>query len=328
MSRWLRRSVMLTMVLVLGASLVGVEAPMAAEKQVVTAKYVQGGPTGLDDGVWREVTAVAVPMEGKEQFAGKKLSVTAKAVYTDENVYVLVWWPDATHSVTKGSWQFDGKSWSRLKGDEDRLALVFEVTRIEQFATKGCAVMCHVPAGSATKYGKYGTKTEAEKGDLWHWKAARSAPYGHADDGWVTVPAGGKSGRLNDAGKGGDFTNETKDKAKPVFMRDPAKPASAPGFLLKEEAVEITDYSGFKAGDVVPHRLPQRPEGSRFDVKAVSRYVPGSWTLMLSRKLNTGNEDDVVFNPRREYSFGIAVFDDSGDEHSYDSEVLTLRFGR
>ena len=49
---------------------------------------------------------------------------------------------------------------------------------------------------------------------------------------------------------------------------------------------------------------------------------------MLSRKLDTGNEDDVAFNPKKDYSFAIALFDDSADEHSYDSEVLTLRFKR
>jgi hypothetical protein len=299
----------------------------AATKQVVTAPYVKQAPTGLDDPVWREAPGVEIPMEGKERFAGKKTKVTMKAVHTDETVHLWFTWPDATHSVTKGAWQFDGKAWSHLKGDEDRLALLFEVTRIDQFATKGCTVVCHVPTGQPTKYGLVGTKTEAEKGDLWHWKAARSAPYGHADDGWVTVPTD-KTGRKNDTGKGGDFPNQTEDKTRPLFRQDPAKPASVPGVLLKEEAVEIKDYSSFKAGDIVPYRLPQRPEGSRFDIKAVSRYAAGGWTLLLSRKLDTGHEDDVVFNPRREYNFALALFDDSGDEHSYDSEVLALRFRR
>ena len=137
-----------------------------------------------------------------------------------------------------------------------------------------------------------------------------------------------KTGRKSDKGPCGDVANEIPDKSKPLYMQDPAKRPSAPGFLLKEEAVAIEDYAIFKAGDVIPHRLPVRPEGSRFDIKAASRYVNNAWTLMLSRKLNTGNEDDVAFDPRREYSFAIAVFDDSGDEHSYDSEVLTLRFRR
>lgn len=243
---------------------------MGASKQVVSAAYVKKVPAALDDSVWHEAPSAEIPMEGKERFAGKKLVVNTKAIYTDDSIYMLFTWPDPTLSVTKGSWQFDGTTWTRLKGDEDRLAILFETTRIDQFATKGCTVACHVPAGQPTKYGLLGTKSEAEKGDLWHWKAARSAPYGYADDTWMTAVTT-KTGRKSDKGPGGDVTNETPDKSKPLFMQDPAKRPSAPGFLLKEEAVPIEDYAIFKAGDVVPHRLPVRPEGSRADIKAASR---------------------------------------------------------
>ena len=319
--------------LTLGAMLAVVLIPgshhvlSGATKQVVTAARLDKSPASLDDAVWRAVPGVDVPYEGKERFVGKKLVVATKAAYTDDSLYFLFTWPDATHSVTKSAWQFDGKTWTRLPGDEDRLAVLFEINRIDQFATKGCAVACHVPSGQPTKYGKFGTKTEAEKGDLWHWKAARSAPYGHADDGWLTM-ATDSTGRKNDGGAGGDFNNQTPDKSKPLLMRDPAKPPSVPGFLLREEAVEIKDYGIFKAGDVIPSRLPVRPEGSRFDVKAMSRHANGTWHLMLWRKLKTDSEDDVTFDPRRDYNMAFAVFDDSGDEHSYDSEVLTLRFRR
>jgi hypothetical protein len=186
---------------------------------------------------------------------------------------------------------------------------------------------CHGPAGAPAKDFKFATGSAGEKGDLWHWKAARSAPYNYADDTWLTV-AGEKTGRKNDAGQGGDEENKTEDKSKPMYMQDPAKPASAPGFLLFEEAVKIADYSSFKAGDIVPYRMPKKPGGSRGDIKALSRYADGEWTVMLTRKLDTGNDDDIVFNPKAKYSFAVAVFDDSGDEHSYDSEALSLEFER
>lgn len=324
-SRWLMWTLGTAMAVVgVGA---GYDTAAGAAKQTLTAASVKKAPAGLEDPAWKDAPGIEVPFEGKERFAGKKASVAAKAVYTDDSVYFLFSWADPTQSVAKGAWQYDGKAWTKLKGDEDRIAIVFEITRINQFATKGCAVMCHVPAGQPTKYGKFATKNEGEKGDLWHWKAARSAPHGTADDQWVTVPDD-KTGRKNDAGKGGDFNNQTADKTRPLLMQDPAKAPSSPGFLLREEAVEIKDYTVFKAGDIVTSRLPIKPEGSRGDIKAVSRYANGRWTVMLSRKLDTGNEDDVAFNPRREYSFAMALFDDSGDEHSYDSEVLTLRFAR
>jgi len=50
--------------------------------------------------------------------------------------------------------------------------------------------------------------------------------------------------------------------------------------------------------------------------------------VILSRKLDTGHDDDAAFNPRKKYNFAMALFDDSGDEDSYDSEVLSLQFAR
>ena len=111
-------------------------------------------------------------------------------------------------------------------------------------------------------------------------------------------------------------------------MQDPTKKPSVPGFLLLEEAIKITDYSIFRTGDVIPYRLPRQPTGSRFDVKAESRYGDGGWTVMLYRKLDTGHEDDVIFNPLKKYSFAVAVFDDSGADHSKATWPLTLGFER
>jgi hypothetical protein len=301
----------------------------AAPKQTVEAAFVDKAPNALDDPAWEKAKAVEVPNEGKEKFKGKKITVVTKAVYTKDSIHFLIRWKDATKSVTKGAWQYDGTNWSHLKGDEDRIALVFEIDRINNFATKGCTVLCHGPVGAPAKEFKLATANKAEKGDLWHWKAARSAPYNSADDTWLTV-AGEKTGRKNDAGGGGDAENQTEDKSKPLYMQDPAKKASAPGFLLFEEAIRITDYSIFKAGDIVTYRMPKKPSGSRGDVMAMSRYSENekTWTVMLSRNLNTGNEDDVAFTPKQRYTFAMALFDDSGDEHSFDSEALNLEFGK
>lgn len=303
------------------------ERALAAAKQTLTALSVKEAPTSLEDPLWQKAKAVEVPFEGKEKFAGKKAAVTVRALYTTENSYFLFKWKDANKSVTKDAWEFDGQKWNHVKGNEDRISLLFEIDRINNFATKGCAVTCHGPAGAPAKEFKFATATAGEKGDLWHWKAARSDPYKHADDTWLTA-AGDKTGRKNDAGAGGDVKNEVEDKSKPSLMQDPGKPASAPGFLLAEEAVEIKDYSIFKAGDRITYQMPKKPDGSRADIKALSHYGDGMWTVMLSRKLDTTHDDDVVFNTKKKYSFAMALFDDSGDENSYDSEVLTLEFGQ
>jgi hypothetical protein len=322
-------SLTLALALLFGGVLLGSGKVEGAAKQTLTAKLVKAAPTGLDDPVWNQAKAVQVPFEGKEKFEGKKASVTTKAVYTGDSIYFLFKWKDPTLSVTKGAWKYDGQKWTHIKSNEDRISLLFEINRINKFATKGCAVACHVPKGAPNaKDGKFGTSSAAEKGDLWHWKAARSDPAGFADDTWLTVISEKKGGRKSDAGGGGDKKNITEDKSKPKYMLASGKNLGKNGVMLAADATEITDYSVFKPADVITYRMPKIPAGSRADIKAVSRHAVGGWTLMLYRQLDTGNDDDVSFNPRKNYSFAMALFDDSGDEDSYDSEVMTLKFSR
>lgn len=299
----------------------------------ITASRVQQGPSGLDDPVWQHARSFAIPMEGREGLAGLKEDVITRVLYTDAEIFFKFTWKDPTHSITKESWIFDGSQWSHQKGDEDRLAILFEITRINNFATKGCAITCHSPPGLPKEKWVLATRSASERGDLWHWKAARSDPYGYADDTWLTVPGPlgeydpvKQSGRRSDAGRGGDLRNETPDKSRPRYMRDPSRKAVGTDILLEEDAVEIRDDTVFKAGDTVTFRIPLKPDGSRADVRAVSRYANGAWTLMLHRRLNTGNEDDVVFDPKRKYSFAMALFDDAGDDHSKATDPLILEF--
>jgi hypothetical protein len=319
--------------LILASLLLGLDRFGVTAQLIINASHVQKAPTGLDDPIWKKAPAVLVPVKGRESLGEKEETVFTKALYTADSIYFLFKWIDSSRSVTKQAWTFDGEKWVHQKGNEDRIALLFEITRINKFASRGCAVTCHSAPDEPRDDWKFATNNAAEKGDLWHWKAARSDPYNHADDAWLTVagrPSGSyrETGRIKDSGRGGDVKNETKDKSKPFYMQNPAKKPSVPGFLLTEEAVRITDYSIFKAGDIIPHRLPKKPSDSRFDVKAVSRYADSGWTLMLYRKLDTGHEDDVIFNPRKQYSFAMALFDDSGADHSKATQPLILKFSR
>lgn len=301
----------------------------AAAKQTLTVKQFKQAPSGLDDPAWESAKAIEVPFVGKEKFQGKQATVTTRAAYAGDRVYFLFKWKDPTMSVTKGAWLYDGEKWTHQKGDEDRISLLFEINRINNFATKGCAIVCHVPQGATSaKGGRFGTATAAEKGDLWHWKAARSDPAGVVEDGYLTMIGEKEGGRKGDAGAGGDVKNETEDKSKPKSMPAPGKNLGKNGILLAEDAVEIKDYAGFKAGDVITYRMPTKHEGSRADIPVVSRYADGAWMVMASRKLDTGHEDDAPFNTRKNYNFAMALFDDSADENSYDSEVITLEFGK
>ncbi|UCD35530.1 MAG: hypothetical protein JSU90_01485, partial [Nitrospiraceae bacterium] len=93
------------------------------------------------------------------------------------------------------------------------------------------------------------------------------------------------------------------------------------------------------AGDVVPRFTHVTPSGSAGDVQAKGQWKDGMWTIEFSRALNTGNTDDVAFNPDKAYQFGVSRYEIAGREPDPQltqplygsgdiSEDLTLTFGK
>ena len=224
-----------------GALILTSSQVIQAHTLVITANFVEKAPRDIDDPIWKKATAVQLLVEGREKSETEDGTVTTRVLYSSDSIYFLFKWKDATRSVIKQSWVFDGDRWHHLKGNEDRIALLFEITRINKFATRGCSVTCHSPADLPRDKWKFATRTDVEKGDLWHWKAARSAPLNFADDAWLTLagnPTGSyrETGRRKDSGAGGDVKNQTEDGSRPLYMQDPNKIPSIPGSLLMEEA--------------------------------------------------------------------------------------------
>jgi hypothetical protein len=206
---------------------------------------------------------------------------------------------------------------------------VFEINRIDKFATKGCAVLCHNESKNEKEW-YYAVSSVKEKADMWHWESVRSNPVGYAEDGYVAFNATKEpeKGRKRDAGNATKAkNNRTKDKSGPAYMQDPSKSASIMGTLLVSQAVEIKDNAGFKDGDEIPgYMLNTGWKDSFADVKAKGAWQNGKWTVMMSRKLETGYDDDIQFNTRKKYPFSLAVFDNSGAHDSYNAEPLKLEF--
>ncbi|MBL8919624.1 MAG: hypothetical protein JNJ54_12225 [Myxococcaceae bacterium] len=121
-------------------------------------------------------------------------AVELRAAYDATSFYLLATWSDPTESIRKESWRFDGTRWVRRSArgtdnswatigadddqwDEDRLAIFWDIS-VPGFDTRGCGALCHPT--------RMGIETDAGPGvinaDLWHWKAARTAPMGFADD--------------------------------------------------------------------------------------------------------------------------------------------------
>ena len=296
---------------------------------VVISKKVKSAPTDASSPQWKEAEKAKVVVPGAGDVEGNVNTIKVRSVHTKDEIFFLFQWHDYNKSMNKKRWKYTGGKWTKLKGDEDRLGVVWEINRIDKFATKGCTILCHNEAKNPEDW-YFATSSPREKADLWHWKAVRSNPVGYTEDGYVIANPSKEpeKGRKRDAGSETKAkSNRTKDKSKPAHMQNPSKAPSIPGSLLVSEAVKITANSKIKEGDEIPgYMLNKVWKGSFADVKTKGVWQNGKWTVMMSRKLQTGNDDDVQFNTRKTYPFGIAVFDNAHEHNSYNSEPLKLKF--
>jgi hypothetical protein len=295
---------------------------------VLISKKVKSAPADAGSSEWNKAKEAKVILTGAGTVEGKIIEQKVKAVHTKDEIFFLFEWPDKDKSMNKKKWKYTGGKWVKQKGDEDRIGVVWEINRVDKFANKGCAVLCHNESKNEKEW-YFSTSSSREKADLWHWKAVRSNPVGYTEDGFVTTNPSKEpeEGRKRDAGSGKAKGNSTKDKSGPAYMQDPSKPASIPGSLLVAHAVKIKDSSTFKEGDEIPgYMLNADWTGSFADTKTKGVWKDGKWTVMISRKLKTGNDDDVQYNTRKKYPFAIAVFDNAHEHNSHNSEPLKLQF--
>jgi len=173
--------------------------------------------------------------------------------------------------------------------------------------------------------------------DLWQWRGNRSNPVNMADDGYVL------DARNADAGKNPFFGNWDGAKKEPRFMFDPAKNQGRAGLTEAEfrnlKAPILSDKNRapydpnykWKNGDLLmTHGVDSAAQGSAADNKpVVATYAGGMWTLLWTRKLNTGNKDDIVLKSGETYPIGLALHHDSvADRWHNVSFPLKLSLGK
>jgi hypothetical protein len=299
-----------------------------------------------NEAAWAAAPALAVKVEDGANFGGKgETTVTLKAVYTADTLYMLVQYADPTHSIRRAPFQkqADG-SWKKLVdpndkgGDnnvyyEDKWAMIWNsANSIKDFNTKGCAVACHV--GEGKPFGNKYTATAGELGDMWHMKSMRTLPYGKVDDQYLDHTRYDKdktpnAGRKSDPG-GPEYGNINVVNGKPEFMNADGRSANAGGSYVIVKGTEIPfDDGKFKVGDEVASLLATPVKGDRADISISARYANGVWTSEVSRKLTTGSKLDVQFDDlAKSYFFGVAAFDNAQVRHAVHYEPLTLRFAK
>jgi hypothetical protein len=183
-------------------------------------------------------------------------------------------------------WDADGKRYRRSKELDDGLAVRW------------------LMEGKATPDLRSG---DAGVFDAWIWRSGREGLGSYASDARVLV------------------------SDSPIQLARYFTTAEGKGIWLKQEydkgrlPFEVVIPPAFTE-EKVNSFTSQSPMGSASDVQARGQWKDGVWTLEYSRKLDTGNQDDMVFSKGRSVSFVVSILERKELDAAPYSQVMTLNW--
>ncbi len=255
------------------------------------SSYTKTSPTvdGKMDKIWEQARPLTVVV--REAMGGDNpTEVVLRALHTDDTLYVLAQWPDDTKNDMRDPyiWNEAKKDYDRPSKPDDQFSLEFPMTG--EFDIRMLTIVHEYTA------------------DVWHWKAGRGNPVGWVDDKRHIISRKPiKNGvEYSMGGHGNVYIARLMDEGTSSYSLKP-KPSSF-------------------EGNVVDSFEQRQPAGSLADVQGRGLYEGKHWTLEMSRKFNTGHDDDALIDPTKENFCAIAVLNDELYwDHSV-SPIITLRF--
>ncbi len=232
------------------------------------------------DGIMEELWAKAPALITHDPIAA--IDITIRAAYTQDEIFVLVQYPDTTENRAQKDMVWDPVKKNYKTGPSREDTLVFKWS----LAPFPIDLTLH--------------SDESYKADIWYWKAHRTDPVGFADDkiqvysdssapdAAQLISTGGKAFYLTRNGDEGDSAY------RPLVYDSPA-------------------------GDTVTKYAHRPPTGSRSDIRAKGVWKDGIWTIEMGRRLKTGNPDDLQFDLSQRFQFGVSRFEIAGRPPEPDS---------
>ncbi len=259
--------------------------------QIWKSSYTKSPPLidGMIDDVWNNALPLTVKV--REAMGGDNpFPVELRALHTDDTLYVMARWPDNTKSDMRDPyvWNAGLNSYERPSKPDDQFSIEFPLSG--NFDTRMITL--------AKRY----------TSDVWHWKAGRGNPVGWVDDKRHIIAQQPVPGAVEYSmgGHGSVYIARLMDEGTSSYSLK-AKPAT------------------FK-GNAVDSFEQRQPAGSLADVKGKGVHDGKTWTLEMSRKFNTGHEDDAVIDPANGIICAIAVLNDELYWDHAVSSVITLLF--
>lgn len=306
--------------------------PDGFEEALILRAAPVGAPPTIDgvadDAAWARAEALTVPLA-----YGAVAEATLKAVYTNDEIFLLVSWADPTRDDQYHPWLWDQALGRWVEGSQvdDGLLLSFEA---------GCEWTPSLLSGYVFDF------------DGWLWLAARTDPIGQAldasghaqkrwipDRGYVKYESRNKKPFWNlkfTDNRRDVFTTPWQELSRAyllqpiveevyVSMQPDGRPA--PEHTVRVPAPETPGPAAQSPGPVVPQYRPVQLTGDAGEVAAKGRWADGRWTVELRRALVTParTATDAMFT--RVTQFSIHVFDRTERvDESAESGRLFLHF--
>lgn len=211
------------------------------------------------------------------------IDISIRSVHTQNNIFMLVRFPDDTHNTEHKTLEWEKSSNLYRVGHKREDTLVFK-WNMEAFPVD-------ISLSSDTPY----------RADIWYWKSFRTDHAGFADDKYQTYGNIATPKAQRTLSKNGKTFYLTR-------KGDSGRGAYKNHIPLKYQGDEVNGYE------------LRTPEKSRADVRAKGQWKDGYWTVEFSRKLNTGNSDDIELNTKFEYRFGLSRYEIAGRQKNPKTE--------
>jgi hypothetical protein len=275
---------------------------------------------------WALAREVRVPLK-----FGNVKEASIKALYTEQEVFIRVRWPDSTMDRDHHPWVWNAEQQQYVAGPqvEDSLLLSFEA---------GCEWNPSILAGYQFDF------------DGWHWLAARSDPVGQARDLIVNLSEADRGGpgsiyqsRYSESSWILKFDNlaepdgldlQNWDKLDRRYLHWPiVETLSYHPELDKLKLADASELIPAPASapvdttEVFPQFRAVKLEGDAGEVAAKGHWEDGYWTVEFRRNRLTPSRTmtDTVFN--RLTQFSVHVFDHTERiDESSESKRLFLQF--
>jgi Ethylbenzene dehydrogenase len=235
---------------------------------------------------------------------------------------------------------------------EDKFSMLWNVNNtVANWDKSTCYTSCHTGLSAADGKARHYTNEPNERIDMWHWKSVRLDVFGQFDD--QNQDNQYPNGRHGDPKISGGYTNNVQE----LTITGTTEVEKVPMYFIPNRtyyywitqteidngtaklitAVDANGVLSYDGGTIDPatdaafqrngHTVGSKSmpsiftapfTGNRGDVLCASEYTGSGWILEFSRKLDSGDTEnvDVNFSSLEDQWFGIGVFNNAGIAHA------------